>query len=508
MSRASGAPSPDAHLATGHLLEGIGERTRRGGALLLAMQAVKVALQLAALAVLARLLPPAAFGLLAMVAALGAMLEFVKEFGLSSATIQRHEITQRQVSALFWINAGLGIGIAAALALAAPLVAAFYGQPQLEGVTRWLALGFALSGLSVQHWALLRRQMRFGAIAGIELAAEFAALGTAVALALGGADYWALVAQRLVSPALQLGLSWIVCRWRPDWPHRTTGVASLVRYGASVTGSGLAVALSRSVDQILLGWLFGPAALGLYERAARLLMLPINTINAPVYAAGMPALSRLADQPARYRAMFRQVVQKLALLTMPTFALAAIMADWVVAVLFGPAWREAAPIVFFFAIAAMHVPTVMAVGLLYMTQDRTGEMLRATLIDCALCLASILAGLPFGAVGVAAALALTGLFVRLPISFTLAARHGPVAPGAIYEALAIPVITTAVAALTAAGLRLADVGLIGVGMGGVFAAALVVLAFAETRRDVLRLMPRRLRFPLRLRRHRPAAHPS
>ena len=108
-----------------------------------------------------------------------------------------------------------------------------------------------------------------------------------------------------------------------------------------MTASGLATALARSVDQILIGWLWGPAVLGLYERTTRLVLLPVNTINAPVYAAGMPALSRLIDQPERYRSMFRQIMQKLALLTMPVFAMAAVLADWLVRILFGPTWTQA-----------------------------------------------------------------------------------------------------------------------------------------------------------------------
>src|SRR4029079_7425197 len=184
-----------------------------------------------ALGVLARLLRPSAFGLLAMVAAIGLVLDLVKEFGLSSATIQKSDITHAQVSALFWINAGVGAVLAAGLFLAAPAIANFYGQPELESIARWLSIGFLASGLTVQHWALLRRQMRFGAIAGMETAAALVSFATAVVLALAGAGYWALVVQRLVSPLLLWGLSWWFCRWRPARPARAAGVRSLIGYG-------------------------------------------------------------------------------------------------------------------------------------------------------------------------------------------------------------------------------------------------------------------------------------
>lgn len=464
----------------------------------MAAQAVRVASQMATLVVLARLLPPSAFGLLAMVAAIGAILDLVKEFGLSAATIQRQDITHAQVSALFWINAGVGIVLGLGLFLAAPLLAAFYGQPALTDVAHWLALAFVASGLTVQHWALLRRQMRFVAIAGMETAADLLGFAIAIGLAVGGAGYWALVAQRLVSPLFLAVASWLICRWRPAPPARTANVRSLLGFGASVTGSGLAVAFSRSIDQILIGWLWGPAVLGLYERTTRLLLMPVNTINAPVYAAAMPALSRLNDEPTRYRAMFGQVMQKLALLTMPVFALAAVTADWVVRILLGPSWLQAIPLVALFSVSATYLPVLLAVGLLYMTQARTGEMLRATLIDAGLCVASIVIGLQWGVTGVAAALAVVGLTMRTPVAFWLATRRGPVRVADIWRAIAPPASTAAAVAAAVFLVRRVEPEPTAAGIAAVGATALVVgllglLAWPETRRELLALMSLPLR---------------
>jgi PST family polysaccharide transporter len=492
----NGAPSPETAFATDHLIEDIGRRSRRGGAILLAAQAIRVLGQVATLVVLARLLPPSAFGLLAMVASLGAILDLVKEFGLSAATIQKPGISHAQVSALFWINAAAGALLGAGLVLAAPLLARFYGQPDLEAVTEWLALGFVLSGLTVQHWALLRRQMRFGAIAGLETAADVASFAVAIALALAGKGYWALVAQRLVAPALLLAGSWMVCRWRPARPAPAEGIRELLRFGGSVTASGLALALARSVDQILIGWLWGPAILGLYERTTRLVLLPVNTINAPVYAAGMPALSRLVDRPERYRSMFRQIMQKLALLTMPVFAIAAVLADWLVLILFGPAWVQAIPLVALFSISAAYLPVLMAASLLYMTQGRSGEMLRASLIDAAVCIVAILAGLPWGVTGVAAAIAVSGLLVRLPVAFWLATRHGPVSMANIVTAIAPAVCAAVMASIAVWAVRYAVLagegaptvgGVLLLALCGLAAIGLAVLAWPETRSEIARL---------------------
>jgi PST family polysaccharide transporter len=453
-------------------------------------QGVRVLGQLATLVVLARLLPPSAFGLLAMVAAVGLVLDLLKELGLSAATIQKTDLTQAQVSALFWINAAAGALLALALVLAAPLLAAFYGQPELTSVARWLALGFAMSGLTVQHWALLRRQMRFAAIAGLETMADYAGYVAAIGLALAGEGYWALVAQRLITPGILMIGSWVVCRWRPSRPAAAPELGGLLRFGISVTASGLASATARSFDQIMIGWLWGPAALGLYERTTRLLLLPVNTINAPVYAAGMPALSRLVDQPERYRAMFRQIVQKLGLLTMPVFAVVALTADWMVEILFGPSWTAAVPLAALFSVSAIFLPVLLTMGLLYLTQGRTVELLRATLIDAGICLLAIGAGLPWGGVGVAAALAVTGLALRTPLSFWLATRHGPVRNIDVWRAIAPPASAAIVAAMTVALVRacvprnLSVESVAAVGAAASTVIFLVLLLWPETRREI------------------------
>lgn len=437
-------------LATDHLLADIRGRSVRGGAVTFGAQAGKVVLQLATVVVLVRLLSPGAFGLIAMVAALSSILEFIKELGLSAATIRKNDIDHAQVSALFWINVAAGGLIAALLFLAAPLVADFYRDPAVAPVTRWLALSFLMSGLTVQHWALLRRQMRFTATICVDIGSDLTGLVVAVALALAGADYWALVAQRLVVPAIALIGSWSLCRWRPAWPRRAAGVRELFVFGASVTGVNLTAAVGRSIDQILIGWAWGADVLGLYERAVKLLLTPVNNLAVPLYAVGMPTLSRIAHQDERYRRAFNELFENLAMILLPSAALLAVTADWIVHILFGPRWQAAAPLVAWFAAAAVFLPLTQTAGLLYLSQNRPREMVRAGLIDLALCVLAVGASVHFGAAAVAAALAVVGLGLRLPVGFWLATRRGPVRFGDLWATLvpaALAALATGIAVL-------------------------------------------------------------
>jgi len=447
-------------LATEHLQSDLTRRSLRGALVAFGSQGIRFATQFGGTIILARLLPPHAFGLIAMIAALTVLLDLVKELGLSAATIQRPTITQKQVSTLFWINTAFGLGLAGLLVLAAPLIADFYGEPELTAVTTWLAAGFALSGPAIQHWALLRRQMRFGAIALIETGAEVAGMALAIGLALDGWSYWALVAQRLAVPGLTLVATWLLCPWRPGLPARDADLRGFVRFGASVTGFNLLTAAARSLDQVLIGWLWGPAILGFYERAAKLVLVPVNNINAPLYAVAMPALSRLDGQPDRYRAAFLLMLEKFAMITMPPAAAAMVTADWVVALLFGPQWHEATIYVACFAAVAITLPTTLAVGLLYQSQNRPAELLRAALVDAALVAAAVLAGLSFGAAGIAIAYAASGLALRLPAAFWLAGRKGPVHVRDMVPAI-LPALATA-------GVTAASIGLLRLGglLGG------------------------------------------
>lgn len=419
---------PDASdtLNTDHLLRDLRPRSVRGGAVTLGAQAFKLLLQLATIVVLARLLPPEAFGLIAMVGALSVMLDLVKELGLSAATIRKPDITHAQVTALFWINTAAGALIMIVLIAGAPLVAAFYDQPELTAITRWLSLGFLLSGLTVQHWALLRRQMRFTAAVIVDAGSEIFGFIVAIAVARAGAGYWALVAQRLSAAVFVLIGSWTLCSWRPGAPRRTFGINELLRFGISVTGVNVAAAFGRSIDQILIGWLWGTNALGLYERAAKLLLTPLNNINMPLYAVAMPSLSRIDHQPERYRRAFCEILEKLAMVVIPGALFASATADWIVRVLFGAQWLAAVPLVMCFAIAGAYQPLIQAVGLLYLTQSRSRDMVRAAIIDTILCVAAVLGGLSFGVTAVAAALAAIGVVARAPIAFWLSTRRGPV----------------------------------------------------------------------------------
>jgi O-antigen/teichoic acid export membrane protein len=183
------------------------EKTIRGGFARLCAQAATFLLRVGSLMILARLLDPKDFGLLSMVTAFTGVLSLFRDFGLSSATVQRATITEEQISTLFWINILVGGALALLTVVSAPMLAAFYHEPRLSAVTIALAAGFLINAAGVQHSALLQREMRFTALAVINIAALILSSAIAILGAKAGYGYWALVAMNIVSPVvITLGL--------------------------------------------------------------------------------------------------------------------------------------------------------------------------------------------------------------------------------------------------------------------------------------------------------------
>ncbi|WP_374300694.1 lipopolysaccharide biosynthesis protein [Ferrovibrio sp.] len=446
-------PDPESHFRTDHLASDLTGRSVRGGVVTMLAQMAKMVVQFATTIILARLLLPEAFGLVAMVAVLLTFLEMFKDLGLSAATVQRQSISHAEVSALFWINVALGTVAALLMVPLAPTLAWFYGEPALLKITLAFGIGFLVSGFSTQHLALLRRQMRFSLLAGIQMGAEILAMAAAVISAVAGAGYWALVIQRLVWAICLSAGGWLFCGWRPGRPAPLRQVRDLLGFGGNVTGSNLANLLVRNLDQILIGWYWGATQLGYYDRAYKILLVPVASLNLPLFSVAMPTLSRLADQPARYRRAYLRVVEKLNMATMPAAAILIAAPDLVVHLLFGPQWAAAAPIMAWLGLATLYQPILQTFGWLLMTQNRTAEMLRWGTICSAITAAGVTAGLPFGAAGVAAGFALSGLFIRLPCQFWVIGRRGPVVARDLYASMLPSLLAAFAVAATIWGLR-------------------------------------------------------
>ncbi len=431
----SGNPSRE-YFDTEHLTAALGSRTARGGVVTIVSHGLKFALSILATAVLARLLTPQDYGLIGMVAVFTGFVAMFKDLGLSLATVQRAEISYDQISTLFWVNVTISVAITVLMVLLAPLIGWFYGEPRLTMITIVTSLGFFFGGLAVQHEALLKRQMRFYALSVIAFLSMMIGYVVGIVLAWRGASYWSLVFSQLALLASNGFGVWITCRWRPGAPKRNTGVRSMLSFGGNVTGYALINYVSRNCDNLVVGRAFGPQLLGLYTKAAQLLALPTDQINEPLSSVAIPALSRLADSPERYRQAYLRIMEKIIMVTMPAVILMLATADWLVLIILGPQWIDSARIFIFMGVAGLFQPVASTGGWLLVSQGRVRDMLRWSLINAPISILSIVAGLPWGVVGVAASFSVGRILVANPLLFWFVGRTGPVRMGDFYRLLA------------------------------------------------------------------------
>ena len=441
------ATAPETHFSTDHLKAALGPRAVRGGAATLVSHAGRFLLQLAASVVLARLLAPEDYGLFAIVLAVATLFSVFKEVGFSSATVQSANVNHEQASALFWIGLAAACAVALVTAALAPLAAWVYGEPRLVWMTCALAAGFLLAGLGAQHRALLRRQMRLGALAVIDVTSFAAGAGVGVAGALAGARHWSLVLMHLVWAAGGTVGAWVACGWRPGLVLRAQGVRTLLSFGGHLTGLEVVNYLSRNVDSLLLGWWWGTRALGFYDKASQLLLLPVLHVAAPVGSVAFPVLSRLQDEPIRFRAYFERCLLLTLACGMPLVAFLFVTADRVVPFALGARWAESVPIFRAFAPAAFVGPLYSSVAWAMAAMGRTRRQFKWTLLISSATVLAFLCGVPWGAVGVAAAFSLSRVTLLAP-TLAYCYKDSPLGWAGLLVTASRPALASALAALT------------------------------------------------------------
>jgi O-antigen/teichoic acid export membrane protein len=390
-------------------------KTIRGGAVRICALAGSTLLRLVSMMILARLLEPKDFGLVGMASAFTGVLFLFRDFGLSTATIQRATVTERQSSTLFWINFLLGAILALTTALLAPLVGDFYHEPRLLWVTRLLATGFLFNGAGVQHSALLQREMRFTALALIDIFSLIVSTAIAIFAALAGYGYWSLVAMTISYPLIGTICLWLATSWVPGLPRRRIGLRSIMHFGGTVTLTSLVLYVAFNLDKVLLGRFWGSEAIGIYGRAYQLIRIPTDSLNTTVGEVAFSALSRVQDDFGRLRRYFLKGYSLVLALTLPITVACGLFADDIVDVLLGPKWKAAAQIFRLLAPTILVFAISNPLGWLLTSLGLVGRGLRIALVLAPIMVAGYLIGLPAGATGIAVAYSGAMLLWMFPI---------------------------------------------------------------------------------------------
>lgn len=423
----------------------------RGALLTVGAQIAKIGVQVLGVVVLARLLTPRDYGLVAMVLAVIGVAEVFRDFGLSSAAVQAVTLTPGQRSNLFWVNTAVGAVLAVAAVLCAPLLAGWYGRPELVEVTRALAVVFLVNGMTTQYRADLNRRLRFAPLAVADTIAPALALLVAIVLAAYGAGYWALVAQQVCAAAVLLLVTAGAGRWVPRRPDRSAPMRSLLSFGWQLTGSQLVGYAGNNIDAVVIGSRLGASPLGVYNRGFQLLMTPLGQLRAPTTTVALPVLSRLRDDPEASNRFVQRGQLAMGLTLVAGLGLVAGAAHPLTLVLLGQDWAEVTPVLRILAVAGACQTLAYCGYWVYLARQLTATLLRYTMLTTVLKIAAVLLGSRWGMVGVAAGYAAAAA-VEWPLSLWWLSRRSPIRPGPLYRGAGIVV---AVASVIAAASQLA-----------------------------------------------------
>ena len=391
-----------------------GRRSLRSGVVSIVARAVNTLIQVGSVLLLARLLSPEDYGLVSMVAAITGFAPVLVDLGTRDAVAQRSRITEGEVSALFWITMGLGCGFALLIAACSPLIARFYNEPRLTMIALVSALTFVMSALTCQHYALLRRAMKFHELGMIEIASNLISAGCAITMAFYGFQYWALVLRPITTNFLVAVGVWLRCRWLPVKPTMTPGVKEMLKLGLNITGFTMTDFTGRSGDKVAIGYRSGAMALGYYQNALFVYENLLDGLVAPLHGVAVTSLSKVRDDLKEVRRLWGKALSTLAFYSMPAFGILAVTSQDLIGLLLGAKWSHAGILLSTLALRGIPHTVERTLGWLHVAAGRTDRWMKWGVFAVCAQLLALFCGLPFGPTGVVLAYVICMFILFIP----------------------------------------------------------------------------------------------
>ncbi|KRD17848.1 hypothetical protein ASE48_25555 [Mycobacterium sp. Root265] len=362
---------------------------------------IRILVQAVGLVVLARILSPIDFGLVAMVVAVVSVGDILRDFGLSYAAVQAPTFSTKQRSNLFWLNTAFGAAIGAAVFGLAWPIADLYNDPRLVPITQVIAITFVINGIGSQYRASLQRSLSFGALALAETAGQIISVSAGIIAAMNGLSYWSIVIQVVVHPAVVVTILVLVSRWLPSGFYRHQGTKHFVIFGWRVMAVQTLTYVSANVDTVAVGLNFGPTALGYYNRAFQLMAVPVIQLANGMIRVAVPVLAKLQSDANRMNDYLARA--QTALLAFMLFILVALasLTEPIVMIVLGANWVESVPILRILAVAGIFQTLTYPLDWAFMALGLTRVQLIQALVSRPLLIISVIVGAQFNVDAVA-----------------------------------------------------------------------------------------------------------
>ena len=409
--------------------------------------------------ILARLLTPEAFGVVAVAMTTIVALEVVKDLGTGAAVIQRPTVDQRLLSSVFYLNVVAGFTAAGLMAGGAPLIAAAFDVPDATPVVRAFALVLAIGGLTQVHHAMLRRSMKFNAVASVEMVGALVNGLVSIGLAVAGLGVWSMVWGNVAAAVVGSVVAWLRSGWKPSRMFGFGPLRENAWFSAHTAGYNVTTFLLQNTDKLLVGRWLGTAPLGVYSLAQRTISYPLESISRVLMTVLFPAFARAQDDEELLRKGYTRAAGAVAFVTLPVMVGAAVVAEPLVRTVLTEKWEPLIPLLWFMAPAGALGALLSCVNTLYSAKGRADWMFRWGLASGAFTLAAFAVGLQWGLQGLAVAY-LAVMVVQVPVGYAIVLRLVHMRLRTMARALAPYFAMTALMAAatwaTVAGLERAD----------------------------------------------------
>lgn len=312
----------------------------------------KAVLMLLQMAVLARLLTPSDFGLMALVAAVIAFAQIFSDMGISNAIIHHQKISQESLSSLYWVNVLASVVLMLLLMLLSPVVATWYHEPRMQPILIWVSTSFLMAAVGQQLRVMAEKNLRFQQLAIIELVASLIGFVVSVSVAMNGGGVFALVAGMLTSVTAASALYWLILAegWRPMWRLRIGEIREFMSFGAYMVGFSLTNTVNLQADVLIGGRVLGASSLGAYSLPKDLSLRLAMIINPIVTRVGLPVMAKAQGDKAQLKSIYLKTLLMTASVNFPLYLMIAVFAPEIVAVMFGAQWQESVPLLRILAI--------------------------------------------------------------------------------------------------------------------------------------------------------------
>ncbi len=376
---------------------------------------IRQAFSFGSVAVLARLLGPSVYGLMGMATLVLSFLANFRDLGTATAIIQRPQVSKRLLSSLFWVNCGLGVVLAGAGFFAAVPAAAFFHEPKLVPLLRWISLSFCVTTIGAVPNSVLVRKMAFDKIAIADCVSVLIGYSLSIPCAFAGLGVWSLVAGSLATFTCATVLYMALCGWRPSLEFDPAEIRSVTGFSLNLAGFGMVNYFARNADNVVVGRALGSVQLGYYQMAYTLFLLPIQNISSLIGQVLNPAFSRIQNEDARFRSAYIRGSMLIALISFPVMAGLGVVADPFIRTLLGAKWIPVIPVLQILVPVGIFQSVHGTVGQIFIGKGRTDWMFRLGLYASVMYVASFLVGVRWGMRGVASAYAIAYfVFVLYP----------------------------------------------------------------------------------------------